>query len=272
MKKLFNSIVLSFTLMMLIIGCGGGASKSDNNIVISGSSSVAPLMFKLAAKFEELNNNYKVVVETSDSTIGVQDTINNNNSIGMASRALTEDENSQLDSLLLCNDALVIIVNKDSSLSQVSEEELYNLFINNTPIADVSKAISREDGSGTKSAFKDLTSIGKDAPLPSTVEVLNGTGQVKTSVAADSSKMGYISLGAIDGTVKALSYKAKDQADYVVPTVENVSSGDYKLYRPFYIFTKKGKEQSEATKMFLEFLNTEEAKNVINSSGYVAIN
>ncbi len=272
MKKLFNSIMLSIMMAVFLVSCGGGASKSNNNIVISGSSSVAPLMFKLAAKFEEINSDYKVVVETSDSTIGVQDTINDNNAIGMASRALTEEEANQLDSSLLCNDALVIIANKNISISQITEEELYNLFINNTPISDISKAISREDGSGTKSAFKDLTSIGKDAPLPATVEVLNGTGQVKTSVAADGAKIGYISLGAIDDSVKALSYKAKDQADYVVPTVENVANGSYKLYRPFYIFTKKGKEQSEATKMFLDFLNTEEAKNVINSSGYVAIN
>ncbi|WP_297286753.1 substrate-binding domain-containing protein, partial [uncultured Brachyspira sp.] len=81
MKKIL--IFLSLVSMIMLTSCGGGASSSTD-IVITGSSSVSPLMFKLAEKFEEVNSNYTVTVETSDSTIGVQDTINGNNNIGMA--------------------------------------------------------------------------------------------------------------------------------------------------------------------------------------------
>ena len=267
MKKIFISIIISS--MFMLISCSGGASN-PNDIVITGSSSVSPLMFKLAAKFEELNPDYTVTVETSDSTIGVQDTINGNNNIGMASRNLKEDELTSLDSYLLCQDGIVIIANKDSEITQISEEELYNLYMNNTAIGNITKSISREDGSGTRSAFTDLTSVGKENPLPSTVEILDGTGKVKTSVMSDASKIGYISLGSIDDTIKPLAYKAKGQNEYVSASVENIQSDTYKLYRPFYIFTKKGIELDEGTKAFLDFINSEAGKTVINENGYVA--
>lgn len=267
MKKIL--IFLSLISMLILISCGGGAS-SATDIVITGSSSVSPLMFKLAAKFEELNPDYTVTVETSDSTIGVQDTINGNNNIGMASRNLKEDELPNLDTYLLCQDGIVIIANKDSEINQISEEELYDLYINNKAIGNISKSISREDGSGTRSAFTDLTAIGKESPLPATVEILDGTGKVKTSVSSDASKIGYISLGSIDDTIKPLAYKAKGQNEYVPASVENIKSDTYKLYRPFYIFTKKGAELDEGTKAFLDFINSEAGKAVINENGYVA--
>ena len=161
MNKLIISLALISTFMF--ISCGVGSNSNDSkSIIVSGSSSVSPLMFKLAEKFEEENTNYSVTVETSDSTIGVSDTINGNNDIGMASRNLKENEAPELDAYLLCQDGIVIIANKDSSITQISEEELYNLYISNTAIGSISKAISREDGSGTRSAFTDLTLIGKE--------------------------------------------------------------------------------------------------------------
>ena len=170
----------------------------------------------------------------------------------------------------MCQDGIVIIANKDSEITQISEEELYNLYMNNTAIGNITKSISREDGSGTRSAFTDLTSVGKEKPLPSTVEILDGTGKVKTSVMSDASKIGYISLGSIDDTIKPLAYKAKVQNEYVSASVENIQSDTYKLYRPFYIFTKKGIELDEGTKTFLDFINSEAGKTVINENGYVA--
>ncbi|WP_367182078.1 PstS family phosphate ABC transporter substrate-binding protein, partial [Brachyspira sp.] len=118
--------------------------------------------------------------------------------------------------------------------------------------------------------FTDLTSIGKENPLPSSVEVLDGTGKVKTSVMSDSSKIGYISLGSIDETIKTVAYKAKIQNEYVTASVENIQNDTYKLYRPFYIFTKKGVELDEGTKAFLDFINSETGKKIINENGYVS--
>lgn len=267
MKKIL--IFLTLVSLFGLISCGGGTS-STTDIVISGSSSVSPLMFKLAEKFEEVNSNYTVTVETSDSTIGVQDTINGKNNIGMASRNLKDNEMPELDSYLLCQDGIVIIANKDSEISQISEEELYDLYINNKAIGNISKSISREDGSGTRSAFTDLTSIGKETPLPATVEILDGTGKVKTSISSDASKIGYISLGSIDDTIKPLAYKAKVQNEYIQASVDNIKNDTYKLYRPFYIFTKKGIELDEGTKAFLDFINSELGKTIINENGYVA--
>ena len=77
-------------------------------------------------------------------------------------------------------------------------------------------------------------------------------------------------MGSIDDTIKPLAYKAKGQNEYVQASVENIKSDAYKLYRPFYIFTKKGVELDEGTKAFLDFINSEAGKTVINENGYVA--
>ena len=183
MKKIL--IFLSLISMLILISCGGGAS-SATDIVITGSSSVSPLMFKLAAKFEELNPDYTVTVETSDSTIGVQDTINGNNNIGMASRNLKEDELTSLDSYLLCQDGIVIIANKDSEITQISEEELYNLYMNNTaidlskydniplPDKDVWGVVMRKDSPLAKKDYVELDDL-KNIPLINSRQAMRKT-------------------------------------------------------------------------------------------------
>ena len=123
--------------------------------------------------------------------------------------------------------------------------------------------ISREDGSGTRGAFVELIGIedenGEDMTTD-TAEITNSTSVMMTTVAGNKNAIGYISLGSLNDTVKALS------VDGAEPTVDNIKSGDYKVSRPFNIVTTGN--ESEVTKDFISFIMSEEGQKIVEEEGY----
>lgn len=130
--------------------------------------------------------------------------------------------------------------------------------------------VSREEGSGTRGAFIELTGVEeKNADGVkvdnTTVEavVTNSTNVMMTTVAGDESAIGYISLGSLNDTVKAL------QIDGVDATVENIKNGTYTLARPFNIATKEG--LSEAAQDFVNYILSAEGQQVIADNKYIPL-
>ena len=130
--------------------------------------------------------------------------------------------------------------------------------------------VSREEGSGTRGAFIELTGVEeKNADGVkvdnTTVEavVTNSTNVMMTTVAGDESAIGYISLGSLNDTVKAL------QIDGVDATVENIKNGTYTLARPFNIATKEG--LSEAAQDFVNYIMSAEGQQVIADNKYIPL-
>lgn len=125
--------------------------------------------------------------------------------------------------------------------------------------------ISREDGSGTRGAFTELFKIedadGNDATAASAV-VTNSTSVMMTTVAGDPSSIGYISLGSLNDTVKAV------EIDGVAPSAEGVKDGSYKVARPFNVVA--GKTVSDVAQDFLDFVMSAEGQAVVDED-YVSV-
>jgi len=267
---MFKKISLLLSVL-LITACGGGVDES-NRIRVSGSTSVSPIMSKLAQDFESKNPEYQILIESVGSSIGVQDTITGKNDIGMASRNIKDSELSDVDVIVLCGDGIVVIVNNESSVTEITKDQLVNLYTDNIAVGDASKAISREAGSGTRGAFTELTGIAVDTQLPRTVEILDGTGKVKTAVSNDKAKLGYISLGSLDDTIKGLEYNDGTQETAVIPTVENIQAGEYRLFRDFNIVTKKNEPVRDEVALFLTYLSSDDARKIIVENGFIPNN
>ena len=129
---------------------------------------------------------------------------------------------------------------------------------------------SREDGSGTRGAFIELFGVEeKDAngeKIDNTTEdatITNNTSVMMTGVAGDDYAIGYVSLGSLNDTVKAL------KIDGVEPTVENIKSDSYKVYRPFNIATKG--EVSEAAQDFIDYILSAEGQQIVSDEGYITV-
>lgn len=138
---------------------------------------------------------------------------------------------------------------------------------------DTSKEISvnsREDGSGTRGAFIELFGVEEKAADGTKVDnttveanITNSTSVMMTSVAGDPYAIGYISLGSLNDTVKAV------KIDGAEATTDNVSNGTYKVARPFNIVTKDG--LSDVAKDFVDYIMSAEGQDIIEQNGYIKI-
>ncbi|MEG1996742.1 MAG: substrate-binding domain-containing protein [Oscillospiraceae bacterium] len=131
--------------------------------------------------------------------------------------------------------------------------------------------VSREEGSGTRGAFIELFEIqekdsaGKKVDKTSVnAEITNSTSVMMTTIAGNKNAIGYISLGSLNDTVKAV------EIDGVKPSVENLKNKTYKISRPFNIITKG--TSSEISADFISFILSKQGQEVIEKEGYISQN
>ena len=128
--------------------------------------------------------------------------------------------------------------------------------------------ISREDGSGTRGAFVELFGIqeeivGEKVDMTTDyAQVTNSTSVMMTGVAQNPKAIGYISLGSLDDSVKAL------KVDGAEASTENVKNDTYKISRPFNVATKEG--VSEVAQDFMDYILSEEGQKIVEESGYIS--
>ena len=267
-KKLFIlaaiCIITVTTCAAALAGCGADGAQE---IVVTGSTSVTPLMEKLAEAFEAKNQEVTVLITGSGSSQGIADAQKGACEIGMSSRALKAEELETLESIEICKDGIAIIVNKESELTDVTSQQIYDLYASGMAIGSVNTPVNRSNGSGTRDGFNELIKNAEGDSLKELKELKgetqDQTGSVIERVAGAKNVMGYISLGSINDRVKAVSL------DGVQPTVENIKAGTYKLQRPFVLAVKKGATLSDAAQRFLEFIQSEEGKEIIEDFGCI---
>ncbi len=129
--------------------------------------------------------------------------------------------------------------------------------------------VSREDGSGTRGAFIELTGIQEKDTSGNKVDktteeatVVNSTSVVLTSVAGNKNAIGYISLGSLNDTVKAVN------VDGATATIDNIKSGTYKVFRPFNIATKAN--PNELVQDFISFILSSDGQAIVEDNGYIS--
>ena len=128
--------------------------------------------------------------------------------------------------------------------------------------------ISREEGSGTRGAFVELTGVEekidgvKVDQTTLDAEIASSTSVVITTVEGDKNAIGYISLGSLSDKVKAI------EVDGVYPTTESVKSGEYKISRPFVMAYKT---LSETAEDFLKFVMSSNGQDIVAKKGYIRV-
>lgn len=128
--------------------------------------------------------------------------------------------------------------------------------------------ISREMGSGTRGAFVEIFGIQKEVrnkkvdATTQKAEVTNSTGVMMTTVANSVNSIGYISLGSLNDTIKAVSI------DGVSPSVQNINNKTYGISRPFNVVTKT---MNPVIEDFLKYALSKEAKGIVEKAGYISV-
>lgn len=283
MKKII-SIGLILLLSFSLIGCGGGGqeeSAADNNqqaeeatlsgtVIIAGSTSVQPLSEELASEFMRLNPDVSIEVQGGGSSVGVKSAADEVADIGAASRELKDSEGGLgLTEYVIAKDGIAVVVNPSCEVSDLTLEQIKKIFIgeitNWSEVGGADRAItvvSREEGSGTRGAFVEISGVeSKDEngeKVDKTTEnalVQPSTGAAKQTVATTPDTIAYISLGAMDDTVKALKVEGAEA------TNANVLNGSYKIARPFLYLTKG--EVSEVTQTYIDFVMSASGQEIV---------
>ena len=243
------------------------ASNLSGTVTVAGSSSVTPVMEKLAEAYQALNPDVTIEVNQSDSTTGVTSAIEGACDLGMASRDLKDSETSEgAQATVIATDGIAIAVHKDNPVSDLTQEQIAKIFTgeitNWSEVGGQDQAITvlgREASSGTRDGFEAIFGVEGEAKYAAE---LTSTGEVLNRVASDPAAVGYISLASVSPSIKAV------KVDGVEATDENILNGTYKVSRPFIQIYKKGTD-SELVKAWFDFIKSDEGKQVIEDVGLI---
>ena len=286
MKKIMALALTAVMALALLAGCGGktndnntAADNGGNNngaaltgtVSTDGSTSMEKVIGALSESYMADNNGVTVNYNPTGSGSGITAVQEGTCDIGLSSRALKDEEKSAgLKETVLAYDGIAIIVHPDNPVSDLSIEQIAQLYTGEiTNWKDVGGndaevvLIGREAASGTRDGFESITGTKDKCQYR---QELTSTGDVITAVSQNPDAIGYASLASIKDSVKALN------VDGVTPSEETVKDGSYKVQRPFVLVTVEGKALSDAAQSFFDYATSADAAAIIAKAGAVAAN
>ncbi|MEZ9525535.1 phosphate ABC transporter substrate-binding protein [Enterovibrio norvegicus] len=253
------------------------SASAQETITVSGSTSVTEVMEILAETYQAQNNSTFIEVQGTGSSAGVKAAKNGTSMFGMSSRDLKDSEKEpSLKETVIARDGIAVVINNSNALNDLSIEQIAKIYRGevknwsevggeNKPVV----VVTRDTASGTRGAFEDIMNLKRKvngitvSAISQRAQVGNGNGVVKTIVANNPFAIGYISLGSIDESLKAI------KIDGVTPTEQSVASGDYPVARPFLVLSKDGKP-SPAAEKFLDWVVSVDGQKIVMNEGYVS--
>lgn len=243
----------------------------SGDVTVSGSTSVEKIGIALGDEFMALNPDVNFTYQGIGSSAGVKNANEAVTMLGTASRNIKDSEKEWgMTEVVLAYDGIAVIVNpENAAVSDLTMEQVQKIYLGE--ITNWSQVggedidivvVSREDGSGTRGAFEELVDF--EDQLVETALIMEGNGAVQAAVAADADAIGYVSFTYINETVKPVKIAG------VEPTVENVLAATYPVSRPFNIVYHEA-NLSDAAKAFLDFITTDDAKEIIAEKGGIPL-
>ena len=288
-KSALSIFTASAVLALTLAGCGGNNASTDTSapadssgsdasmvsgtVSTNGSTSMEKVIGSLKEQFQKDNDGQVTVsYDATGSGAGIEAVTNGTTDIGLSSRALKDEETSAgLTGTTVALDGIAVIVNADSQVSDLSVEQIGQIFSGQiTNWKDVGGAdaeiacIGREANSGTRDGFESITDTKDKCKLS---QELTSTGAVIEAVKNSPNAIGYASLSAVEGKdgIKSLTVGG------VACTEETVLDGTYQIQRPFVLVTKNDTPLSEAAQAFFDYATSPAANDLIRSAGAVPV-
>lgn len=247
-------------------------SNLNGTVVITGSTSVDKILNDMIDEFQAINPDVTINYTGTGSSAGIADTLAGSNDLGASSREVKEEEKADnIKEVVFAHDGIAVITNPANPITDITVENLAKIYSgeitnwnqlggNDAPIV----IVSREGASGTRSAFEELIKLEDAGGLTEDAMVVEGNGNVQTSVAGNENAIGYVSFSFIDDTVKDLTVEG------VEATAENAKAGSYPLSRPF-LFVYDENNYTPQTQAFVEFALSEDGQSYVEAHGGIKI-
>jgi len=275
MNPIVGLMLAGLAVVLALPGCDScnapSSVESVNRAVVKtgGSTSVDKVVLALKQQFETDHPGLKIEYEANGSGDGITNTKSGLYEIGHSSRELKADETG-IVAISYAIDGVAVVVNKENPVESLTRNQLRDIYTgrikNWNQVGGRNSMISvitRESGSGTRNCFSEVVGLEKKGD-PSTdikaSEETTSTGAVQTKVRTNPDAIGYMSFSDADASkVKLIGY------DGVTSSASTLQDGSYKLRREFYLLTKEGATLSASAQAFLDFVQSDAGKKIIES-------
>lgn len=273
MKKLFSS---ALTAAVLLVGTlMAGNAQAEEKIVVEGSSTVGPIAKAFAEVMMQKNKDINITVNESGSGNGAKAIVGGKCDVATLSRFMkpTEfkaaaDAGRMPVAHVIAMDGIAVVINPANSVSALTTAQVHDIYagkisnwkeIGGTDMPII--VISRDTSSGTYETFEHLV-MGKDK-ITDKAEYVGSNGQMRARVQSTAGAVGYVGLGFVDDSVKALTI------NNIPPSKRSVASGVYPIARPLYMFTDGYPKLGSPIHTFVTMYLTPEGEEIINANGFV---
>ncbi len=274
MKKVL-SMGLALAATLSLTACKGGSTSSSGEslsgkVSLNGSTSMEKYVTALGEGFKEKYPDMTVETQFTGSSAGLQALIDGQCDIADSSRSLTPAEKKKgLVENVVAIDGIAISLNKKNKVNNVTAKQLADIYTGKiTNWKQLGGAdekivvIGRESASGTRAAFEELLKVENKCKY---AQELDNTGAVVAKCASTTGAIGYVSLDAVDNTIKTAKLNG------VEATESNIKAGTYKLSRPFAMATKGAiSKQNKKVQAIFKYVNSDEGQKILKKVGLIS--
>ncbi len=276
------TIALAGILVLALVatGCVGNESSSTSpqertSIKVTGSTTVLPIAQLAADAYMGTHPNADIQVTGGGSSVGVQAAGEKTADIGLSSRDVKSDELKKYPNLVITTigkDGVALIVHPSNTINGLTATQIKDIYTGNyTNWKEVGGpdlaivVVGRDSASGTREFFSEK--VMHKGPFTSTQLEKNSNGAVQQTIAQTPGAIGYVGLGFIDNTVKAV--KVDTNGALVEPTIANVLNGSYPLSRSLYMITNG--QPTGLTKAYIDYVLSPKGQSILEKEGFVPV-
>lgn len=286
--------LLAATAALMLTGCGKNDGSGGKKLAITnvGSDTMVNLAIAWADAYSKVDPTVSVEVNGGGSGQGVAALINNSCEIANCSRKFEDKEIADFDAkhpgkepkeFMVGYDALSVFVHKDNPLTEISIEELQQLYmkdgkitkwselgVNSIPGAkgDEVVLVSRQNNSGTYHYFREAI-VGKKNELRLGTVDMNGSKDVVDLISKTPNAIGYSGMGYATPAVKHLRISLKKGGTAVEPTIATTLDKTYPIARPMFMYTAG--DPAPAIRKYLDWIISDAGQKIVEQTGYVPL-
>ncbi|MBN1341371.1 MAG: phosphate ABC transporter substrate-binding protein [Phycisphaerae bacterium] len=264
-------------VLALLIGPAAGGMADEGKIVIDGSTTVGPIAKAFAEYYMGKNQGVNITVSESGSGNGAKSLINKGCDVADMSRFMKDSEyKAAVDNGVLpvahvvAVDGIAIIVHPSNPVKGLTVEQIRGIYTGKIkqwsevggPSQKIVK-ISRDTNSGTYETFETL--VMHKERIAGDTETAASNGQVRARVQKTPTAIGYVGLGFVDRTVKAV------EVNKILPDAKTVASGVYPIARPLFMFTNGYPKLGTHLHAFVTLHLSKKGQEIVESIGFIPV-
>jgi len=266
----------------------GGDQFEDTELVIQGSDTLLEVSQNWAENFMDSNPGVNISVTGGGSGTGIAALINKTADLANASRKIKDKEMDEaknqglvIQEFVVAWDGISVVINKDNPVTKLSIEQISKIYTGEVTNwnevggndADI-VVTSRDSSSGTYGYFKErvvqMNETMEENDYTQMALFLASNAAIREEVSGNEGAVGYIGLGYLDDSVKAVKVIGEEAADSVMPSIKNVQNGSYPISRPLYVYAPYS-DLTDLEQSFLDFALGAEGQAIALKIGFVPL-